>query len=89
MQAYQYDLFEQLPDEIDILRLQCIETHNMAHNVRKGCWKAINDMGKEMIKMKELQDQMERRLFALEKEGNLRNTEFSLSIESCVGLKSK
>lgn len=89
MHAFQYDLFEDIPDEIDLLRQQCLETRNMAHNVRKGCWKAINDMSKEVIKMREYQDQMERRLCNLEKSLNIRNTDFSLSIEACVGINSK
>lgn len=87
--CYQYDFFQEAPDEIDILRTQMIETRNMADNVRKGCFKRINDLSKELIKMKDYQDQMERRLYALEKSMNIRNTDFSLSIEACVGLKSK
>lgn len=87
--AFQYDLFQDAPDEIDLLRTQCIETRNMADNVRKGCFKRINDMGKELIKMKEDHDRLERRLCVLEKHLHLNNTDFSLSIEAVVGLKSK
>lgn len=89
MHAFQYDLFQEAPDEIDLLRTQCIETRNMADNVRKGCFKRINDMSKELIKMKEDQDQMQRRLCRLESKLQMNNTDFSLSIEAVVGLKSK
>lgn len=89
MLAYQFDLFEDDPDEIEILKGICMQTQNMADNVRKGCFKRINDMGKEVIRLKEQNEVLERRLYAVEKVLNLHNTDFSLSVEAVVGLKRK
>jgi hypothetical protein len=89
MCAFQYDFFQEAPDEIEILKAQYLDVFNRSENVRKGCFKRINDMGKELIKMREDQDQMDRRLCALERSLNGKNIDFSLSVEACIGMKSR
>jgi hypothetical protein len=87
--SYQLDFFTPVPDEIDLLKSQYIELFNRSENVRKGCFKKITDLSKEVIKIREQNDEIERRLDKVESHLFPRNTEFSLSIEAVVGMTSK
>jgi hypothetical protein len=87
--AYQLDFFAPIPDEIDLLKSQYIDLFNRSENVRKGCFKKINDLGKEVIKIREQNDEIERRLHRVESHLFPRNTEFSLSVEALIGMRTK
>jgi hypothetical protein len=53
MNAYQLDIFEPIPDEIDILRSQIIDLSNMSHSVRKGVFKRISDLENRLLSIEE------------------------------------
>lgn len=88
MCAYQLDIFEPMPDEIDLLRSQYIDLFNRSERVRKGCYKEINMLSKEIIRIKEMQEAQGIKISALER-AFLKNTPETLAVESIFGAISK